>query len=487
MIPRVRHVVFGAVHAMECCADGITCTAVRQGAQRAVEISTNGPMKTSRRRAGAGSCRVRRMRRDSGASVGGQVEVSPWETEACPGIEASAAERLTTSERDVSECPRVPTGNWSAADAGAEARGEGSCRSGKTASGADGLFGCVCLRRPRSCECRTSQDEREERCREAASRLSACNFDDMRAAAVLPGSGSGGQCKSSGGSWPRRRARQSPLHNLSEALLIGVWLISLLRLPTLSLGVPLGRGIPSVSMAEDRFNTKPKWINACGAHMDSTDGRQSMDGRHSPPVGSPLLDLGEHLSDDMLIDNIRIVATGAIDYAKMWRRDYVNQTFNVDFVQHHEAWRTNRYSWLPTLDDIPKELGEPVPDDHLKKLTFVDALKSTFTFMQKYACGLEQVTWDLEDNHSPFLQNFRNAELHLRDIICEIEVALIEKGEKVPSDVQRNIMPREFRSVSHETHRNLRDWLIFRDYMNGVEYVIRVLEYLKARMAEEKA
>ncbi|XP_071449435.1 uncharacterized protein [Hetaerina americana] len=196
-------------------------------------------------------------------------------------------------------------------------------------------------------------------------------------------------------------------------------------------------------MAEDRFNTRPKWISACGAHVDSQDGRQNMDGRHSPGGGgSPLLDpVGEHLTDEQLISGILIEAKDALMHAEMWRREYVNQTFNVDFVQHHEAWRTNRYSWLPTLDDIPKELEEQVPEDHLETL----------------------------------------------NIICEIEVALIEKGEKVPIDVQRNIMPKEFRSVSHATHRNLRDWLIFRDYMNGVEYVIQVFEFLKTKLEDGKA
>ncbi|XP_071449434.1 uncharacterized protein [Hetaerina americana] len=242
-------------------------------------------------------------------------------------------------------------------------------------------------------------------------------------------------------------------------------------------------------MAEDRFNTRPKWISACGAHVDSQDGRQNMDGRHSPGGGgSPLLDpVGEHLTDEQLISGILIEAKDALMHAEMWRREYVNQTFNVDFVQHHEAWRTNRYSWLPTLDDIPKELEEQVPEDHLETLNFVDALKNIFTYMQKYACGLEQVTWDLEDKHSSFSKNFKNAELQVRDIICEIEVALIEKGEKVPIDVQRNIMPKEFRSVSHATHRNLRDWLIFRDYMNGVEYVIQVFEFLKTKLEDGKA
>ncbi|KAG8227986.1 hypothetical protein J437_LFUL007200, partial [Ladona fulva] len=164
----------------------------------------------------------------------------------------------------------------------------------------------------------------------------------------------------------------------------------------------------------------------------------------------------------------------------------VNRTFNIGFQEHHTSWKTHRYNWLPSAEEIPKELNETAPDGHLEMFTLINALKHTFTIMQKYACGLEQVTWDLEDQNSPFKKNFTEAEFELRDIICEIEVALIEKGEKRPEDIQRDLMPEDIRKVNQVTDMNLRDWLIFRDYMNAVEYVIQVFEFLQSKM-ETKA
>lgn len=44
----------------------------------------------------------------------------------------------------------------------------------------------------------------------------------------------------------------------------------------------------------------------------------------------------------------------------------MRRTFNVAYDEHHKSWKTYKYDWLP---NIPKELGEKVPDEHLKKQT----------------------------------------------------------------------------------------------------------------------
>lgn len=56
-----------------------------------------------------------------------------------------------------------------------------------------------------------------------------------------------------------------------------------------------------------------------------------------------------------------------------------------------------------------------------------------------------------------------------------------ERGVTPRPDVSRDIMPIEYRRVNSTTQRDLRDWLIFRDYMNALEYVIEVFKYLSNR------
>ena len=58
-------------------------------------------------------------------------------------------------------------------------------------------------------------------------------------------------------------------------------------------------------------------------------------------------------------------------------------------------------------------------------------------------------------------------------------MALAERGVQPRPDIGRDVMSSEYRDMSQSaTYRNLRDWLIFRDYMNGLEYVIEVFEHL---------
>ena len=66
--------------------------------------------------------------------------------------------------------------------------------------------------------------------------------------------------------------------------------------------------------------------------------------------------------------------------------------------------------------------------------------------------------------------------------MCELEYALIQKGVPVSEldAVPREIVPTEVRHLEDESYRNLRDWYIYRDYMNGLEYVIDAFNHIRA-------
>ena len=66
-------------------------------------------------------------------------------------------------------------------------------------------------------------------------------------------------------------------------------------------------------------------------------------------------------------------------------------------------------------------------------------------------------------------------------VLCEVEYALLQKGvsEHELAEVPREIVPERVRNLQDESYRNLRDWNIYRDYMNGLEYVVDAFNYLR--------
>lgn len=60
-------------------------------------------------------------------------------------------------------------------------------------------------------------------------------------------------------------------------------------------------------------------------------------------------------------------------------------------------------------------------------------------------------------------------------VLCEMQTAMGDCGVTPPPNIGRDIMPDGIRL---EPHYNLRDWIIFRDYINGLEYVHQVFSYL---------
>ncbi|KAK1127132.1 hypothetical protein K0M31_003680 [Melipona bicolor] len=162
-----------------------------------------------------------------------------------------------------------------------------------------------------------------------------------------------------------------------------------------------------------------------------------------------------------------------VSYAARARR-----TFKLDLTNLYSTFEDKHYDWLPGPSEIPKELGKQLSQEYLDNLQLDRALIDAYEYMQKYAVGLEQIVWDQEDLQLEFHDQFKHTEYKLLSVLCELQVALVERQLSPRPDVQRDIMTSEFRSISSETFRNLRDWVIFRDYMNGLEYVVQVFEHL---------
>jgi hypothetical protein len=59
---------------------------------------------------------------------------------------------------------------------------------------------------------------------------------------------------------------------------------------------------------------------------------------------------------------------------------------------------------------------------------------------------------------------------------------MLELGVMQYDNITRQIMGNEYRHMGNSSYRNVRDWIIFRDCMNGLEYVIQVFEYFQQKL-----
>ena len=47
-------------------------------------------------------------------------------------------------------------------------------------------------------------------------------------------------------------------------------------------------------------------------------------------------------------------------------------------------------------------------------------------------------------------------------VLCELQVAMLERGVEPEEDIRREIMSQDVRDIEDSSYRNLRDWYIYR-------------------------
>lgn len=66
-------------------------------------------------------------------------------------------------------------------------------------------------------------------------------------------------------------------------------------------------------------------------------------------------------------------------------------------------------------------------------------------------------------------------------VLCELQIGMLEKGLAHPEDASRDLMPKDIKDIEDRSYRDLRDWFIYRDYMNGLEYVVHSFDHLRKK------
>ena len=65
-------------------------------------------------------------------------------------------------------------------------------------------------------------------------------------------------------------------------------------------------------------------------------------------------------------------------------------------------------------------------------------------------------------------------------MLCSLQMAMLEKRVEPDRDAARQLMTNEYRDMRSASGRNMRDFVIMRDYINLLEYVQQVLHHFSS-------
>ncbi|XP_016664053.1 uncharacterized protein LOC100575771 isoform X1 [Acyrthosiphon pisum] len=230
----------------------------------------------------------------------------------------------------------------------------------------------------------------------------------------------------------------------------------------------------------------PFWHNPCGTLLTyDGSGGGATGAMMSSAVSHDIMMESEPESESVMrreediIHGIVVAAGQALTHAEQFTGAFVVETFHVDVKKNHDHWKGIKLDWLELAKYMPKALDVPLSKSYLASLTFRDVLHAVYIGMQNLAVGLEQVAWDQDREMLPYAKYFNETTLKLRTILCEVSMAIYEINDTPEPHVSRDIMPIESR-ISRD-NQSLRDWLILREYMTSLQYVIEAFGYLKTK------
>lgn len=90
--------------------------------------------------------------------------------------------------------------------------------------------------------------------------------------------------------------------------------------------------------------------------------------------------------------------------------------------------------------------------------------------------------WDEEDRRGEFIKAFDGTWSRVNNLLCEVHNVMIVKNLTVETFIGREIMGDTLRQANDDTARNIRNWIIYREYLNMLEYIEQVFDHLSKKM-----
>lgn len=118
-------------------------------------------------------------------------------------------------------------------------------------------------------------------------------------------------------------------------------------------------------------------------------------------------------------------------------------------------------------------------------MQFNEAVVKNYEDLQTFAMAFEQVTSDMKCDRCPLAPHFEKLGKRLNLLLCELQHVMIERQIGPTRTVQRADMPDEYRKVNSQTGRDIRNFVIFKNYLRALEYLVQVMEHLKKTASQE--
>lgn len=213
----------------------------------------------------------------------------------------------------------------------------------------------------------------------------------------------------------------------------------------------------SAVMAAPIRRDKPRWVNPCDLEGHVFDPSSDLEG--APPI--EVVDLYNNVLDRAKV---------AKNHATHVKDTFLKMSYldDPDFVKGMSSRRQN---WLP-------EIPEP-SEATFRSYTKEQAFRESFEYLQYFAVGIEQIILDQVIHDGQFVSLFRDVENNLTQVLCELQLGIYVLRIPTSPDVLRSVMSQTYRDIGIRSRRDLRDYLILRDYIKATEFVTELFSYLK--------
>lgn len=212
----------------------------------------------------------------------------------------------------------------------------------------------------------------------------------------------------------------------------------------------------SIMSASPRKQNKPRWVNPCDLAGHVFDPSRDM-------TNAPSISMEE------LYNNVISRARVCRDHALKAKENFLRETFGDP--EFEAGVSDYRQDWLPESPEIT--------DEHFNSMNNETAFQKAYEYLQYFGVGLEQILLDQVLYDGQFATLFREVENHLTQVLCELQLGMYMLKIEPNPDVMRDVMSQNYRDLNEMSNRNLRDFLILRDYIEAANYVTELFMYLK--------